>query len=100
MVKIKKRRSTHRHRVIALLLSIAFILGLTFVQVRANRASLNDSQKLLQEKQSVLEKTKKNNQRLKITVRELKDPNYLKKWIRSKYFYSEDGDIIYNFGSN
>ncbi|BDR58334.1 FtsB family cell division protein [Xylocopilactobacillus apicola] len=100
ILKKKKRRKIHRNRVLALMSVFLFIVGITFIEIRANNASLHDSQKLLQEKTAALDKVKNKNENLKITVKELKDKDYIKKWIRSKYFYSKDGETIYNFGSN
>lgn len=95
-----KKKRIHRNRIIVLFLVLFFIGSLTFIQVKLNNASFSDSQKVLHEKNEKLKKVKSNNKRLKISVKELKDKDYIQKWIRSKYFYSKNGDTIYNFGSN
>lgn len=98
-LKHHKRMMVHRNRLLALLTLFLLICGIIFIQVKANEATLADSQKILQEKNSKLEKVQKNKEHLKIVVKELKDEKYIKKWLRSKSFYSKDGEIIYNFGS-
>lgn len=95
-----KKRKVHRNRIISLLFVFIFIIGIVFVQVRANNASLEDSKRVLQEKQEALTKAKNTNKRLKIMTKELKNEEYIKKWIRSKYKYSKDNETIFNFGSN
>lgn len=99
--KLRHQRimQVHRNRLAVLIILFLLICGVVLIQVKANNASLADSQKVLQEKTAKLEKAKKNKAQLKITVQELKDPKYIEKWLRSKYFYSKEGETIYNFGA-
>lgn len=46
--------------------------------------------------QTKLNEAKKDNADLKLRVKQLNDQDYLEKLIREKYYYSRDGETIYN----
>lgn len=92
--KIHKRRLTI---VGIVLLVILVFFGFQFIKIHHNIAT---SQTLIQQNQANLNKEKAKNESLNLEIKQLKDPLYVQKYIRSKYFYSKDNETIYNLPSN
>ena len=53
-------------------------------QMKAEKVSLNKKMKDLEKEKEVLE----------TDIQKLEDPDYIAKYVREKYFYSKDGELI------
>lgn len=92
----------HRRRVIAIRSVIVFVCMLFGTQiVQAKVADIN-TKKDIQSSTVKLHKQKKENNSLNAQIKELKDKEYMKKYVRAKYYYSKDDEQIYAIpsGSN
>jgi cell division protein DivIC len=92
-------RRIHRRRllVIGIFFSVVFLL-LGFQIFKTQRLTAN----IVQEKdisQQRLEKVTGQRKELKQQVKQLQDADYLQKLIREKYYYSKNGETIYNLPS-
>jgi len=86
----------HRRRLAAigvLFAIVLFVLGSQIVKARMTYSSTQQSIAVSQEK---LNKQKAVQSDLKVEINQLKDTNYLEKFIREKYMYSKPGELIYN----
>ena len=92
----KKRRKTSKHKVRMFFAMIIFggvtaILGYNlFDNVIAIEKMYSEKQKL-SDKIATLEEEKKV---LETDIMKLEDPDYIAKYVREKYFYSKDGEVI------
>ncbi|MBU3852189.1 MAG: septum formation initiator family protein [Candidatus Paralactobacillus gallistercoris] len=86
----------HKRRLLILsivLLVMLLFFGWQFFKVHRN---IEASRAQIQQSQAALAKTKSQNDSLNLEIKQLKDPLYVQKYIRSKYLYSKDGETIYN----
>lgn len=91
--KVKEVHRVRRNRIVAIFAIIFLILGLQIVMVHVQTGHTQ-----AQVTASKAEVTKLNNKskRLESQVADLKDPDYVAKVIRYKYYYSKPGESIYN----
>lgn len=92
----KKVKEIHRRRRIWYLLGFAvllLVLGLQLVKVKSRTNQINHQ---IAENKAKLVQVNKTNKKLKNQAKNLKDPEYVAKWIRYKLYYSKNGEVIYN----
>lgn len=93
-------QKVHKRRLVILgivLLVMLVFFGFQFLKIHHNIAA---SQVLIQQNKTSLNKAEAQNQSLNLEIKQLKDPIYVQKYIRSKYFYSKDNETIYNLPSS
>ena len=94
MMKSKKRKSKYRIRFFLAFLvfgGITFALGYNLysnitgiVKMKNTKVELENKLLSLKDEKQVLESD----------ILKLKDPDYIAKYVREKYFYSKDGEVI------
>ena len=92
----KKRRKTSKHKVrfffaFLVFLCITSILGYNLFSNVIAINKMHKEKKELSEQLATLEDEKKV---LESDILKLEDPNYIGKYVREKYFYSKDGELI------
>ncbi|KIS04188.1 FtsB family cell division protein [Paucilactobacillus wasatchensis] len=90
LIKIRKKRS---FAIISVFVVFVLFFG---VQIIQSRASLRDTNAQVAKQETKLKTVKKTNQNLKKQVKLLNNSDYLQKVIRQKYYYSKQGETIYN----
>lgn len=85
----RRRRTWYFLGFVALLL----VLGLQLMRVNARTKQINQQ---VAENKAKLTQVTKTNKKLKNRAKNLKDPDYVAKWIRYKLYYSKNGEVIYN----
>ena len=94
MAKKKRKASKHKIRFFLALLVFGGITAALGYNLLTNVNSIREmkvTKKELQNKISVLEEEK---EVLESDILKLKDPDYIAKYVREKYFYSKDGEVI------
>ena len=94
MTKKKKKKLKSNIRLFFAFLvfgGIISILGYNFACNIASINKMNIEKKQLQSKIVLLKEEKEN---LENDILKLEDPNYIAKYVREKYFYSKDGELI------
>lgn len=94
MKKRKKRASKHKIRMFFALIifgGITAVLGYNLFSNLITIKEMNSEKKELKNKLVSLEKEKKV---LENDIMKLEDPDYIAKYVREKYFYSKDGEVI------
>lgn len=89
-------KHVHRRRllVIGIFFSVIFLLlGFQIFRTQRLTASIVQEKNVSQQK---LEKVTDQRKDLKQQVKQLQDADYLQKLIREKYYYSKNGETIYN----
>ncbi|MBP2057281.1 cell division protein DivIC [Lactobacillus colini] len=92
----KRVREVHRRRRTWLLLGffgLLLILGMQLVKTESRTQQLHQQ---VAKSKAELTQVNKTNKRLKGQAEDLKDPDYVAKWIRYKLYYSKKGETIYN----
>ena len=77
---------------LSLLIIISFVF--TFISYTLNITRLAKEEKELKEKLATLEVEEKD---LNIEINKLKDPEYIAKYAREKYYYSKDGEYVIKY---
>lgn len=91
--RIKEVRRVRRNRIVAVF-GIAFlILGIQIAIMLTQTHRINSE---VQASKSQLTKLNRENDRLDNQKNDLKDPDYLAKFARSKFLYSKPGEKVYN----
>ena len=94
MAKKKRKASKHKIRFFLALLVFGGITAALGYNLLTNVNSIREmkvTKKELQNKISMLEEEK---EVLESDILKLKDPDYIAKYVREKYFYSKDGEVI------
>ena len=92
--KRKRKPSKSRLRIFICLIIFASITGTLGYDCISNIRKINEmkkEKKNLQEELIVLQEEK---EILETDILRLKDPDYIAKYVREKYFYSKDGELI------
>ena len=94
MMKNRKRKSKYRIRFFLALIvfgGISFALGYNLysnitgiVKMKNTKIELENKLLLLKDEKEILESD----------ILKLKDPDYIAKYVREKYYYSKDGEVI------
>ena len=82
-----------RNRILAIFAVVFLIFGIQLIMVHVQTNKIN-AQAVTTNKQ--LTKLKKSNKNLEEQATNLRDPDYLSKMIRYKFYYSKPGETIYN----
>ena len=94
MKKHKKKASKHKIRMFFAVLvfgGVTAILGYNLLSNVIAIEKLSDEKKALNEKITNLKEEKKN---LETDILKLEDPEYIAKYVREKYLYSKEGEVI------
>lgn len=92
----ERLQKKHRRRM-QLLLATAIVLTLICsVQIVKNYLSARQIQVQTQSAKAELKGQTEQQKNLGLQVKQLKDPEYLEKFIRERYFYSKKNETIYN----
>lgn len=94
MRKHNKKASKHKIRMFFAVLifgGITAILGYNLLSNVIAIEKLSDEKKALNEKITNLKEEKKN---LETDILKLEDPEYIAKYVREKYLYSKEGEVI------
>lgn len=97
LLKKQQRHEREVHRVRRNRIIAVFAIVFIFLGVQLG-VKLMQTQKINQQvasQQQTVTKIKHQNKQLREKVSDLKDPNYLAKMIRYKYYYSKSGETIY-----
>ena len=92
--KRKRKASKSKLRIFICLIIFASITGTLAYDCISNIRKINEmkkEKKNLQEELVVLQEEK---EILETDILRLKDPDYIAKYVREKYFYSKDGELI------
>ena len=92
--KRKRKASKSKLRIFICLIIFASITGTLAYDCISNIRKINEmkkEKKNLQEELIVLQEEK---EILETDILRLKDPDYIAKYVREKYFYSKDGELI------
>lgn len=92
----KKRKKAFGHRIKFFFAFIVFstitaVLGYNLVSNVVTINEMKVEKKALKDKIVALQEEKKN---LEIDIKRLEDSDYIAKYVREKYFYSKDGELI------
>ena len=94
MAKKKRKASKHKIRFFVAFLvfsGITIALGYNLFSNVKNICEMKAEKKQLEERITLLEKEK---DVLESDILKLKDPDYIAKYVREKYLYSKDGEVI------
>ena len=92
----KRVKEIHRRRRTWLFLgflALLLVLGMQFMKTESKTQQLRQQVSASKAKLTQVNKT---NKKLKGQAKDLKDPDYVAKWIRYKFYYSKKGETIYN----
>ncbi|TRT37919.1 septum formation initiator family protein [Lactobacillus mulieris] len=95
----KRKKATeevHRKRRVRYLTIFGLIFVVLGIQLILNITTTHRIKSEIQTNKTSLVEQKETNRRLKIKRNNLKDPDYLAKYIRYKFYYSKKGEQIYN----
>lgn len=90
LIKIRKKRF---YAIISVFVVFVLFFG---VQIIQSRASLRSTNVQVTKREAKLKAVKSTNKSLKHQVKLLNNDDYLQKVIRQKYYYSKQGETIYN----
>lgn len=92
----KRVKEVHRRRrtwLLLVFLALLLVLGMQFMKTESKTQQLHQQVAASKAKLTQINKT---NKKLKGQSKDLKDPDYVAKWIRYKLYYSKNGETIYN----
>lgn len=95
--KVKEVHRVRRNRIIAVFAIIFLILGIQLIMMRLQAKQINNQ---VQASKVQLTKINKKNKALQAQANDLKDPDYMAKVIRYKFYYSKPGEAIYTVSEN
>ena len=92
----KKKRKTFKSKIrvfvsLIVFISVTVVLGYNCFANIIKIAKLNNEKKELEKKIILLREEK---EILETDILKLEDPDYIAKYVREKYFYSKDGELI------
>lgn len=90
--KEKEVHRVRRNRIVACFAIAILIFGLQLIMVHVQTGRINSQ---IQTNKTELNQVNKTNKKLKAQVADLKDPDYVAKVIRYKFYYSKSGESIY-----
>lgn len=89
------RRRVHRRRMIVMLLLLVFVCIVGVVRLHNLGVQQHSADVQLQQAKSKLTHVKDEKQSLKVQVDQLNNEDYLAKLVRSQYYVSKKGEIIF-----
>lgn len=90
----KKKRIKHKIRFMFAFLVFGSITAALGYNLLSNIVSINKMKEEKKELQVKLVDLEKEKEVLETDILKLKDPEYIAKYVREKYFYSKDGELI------
>lgn len=98
MIKMKKKKkrktSKSKIRIFVLLLIFCFVTTTLGYNCLMNIIKIKDMHNEKQELESKLVSLQEEKEILQTDILKLEDPEYIAKYVREKYFYSKDGELI------
>ena len=94
MAKKRKKASRHKIRFFFAFVVFSTITAILGYNLFSNIVTINEmkvEKKELKDKIVALQEEKKN---LETDIKRLEDSDYIAKYVREKYFYSKDGELI------
>ena len=93
---MKKKKNTSKHKIRMFFAMLVFggitaVLGYNLLSNVVAIYKLNNEKKELKDKIINLKEEKKE---LETDIMKLENPDYIAKYVREKYFYSKDGEVI------
>lgn len=98
--KNNKLSRIRKKRAYVILSVISFFVLLLGVQIVHNKIQLHKTNQQISSQTQKYDSKTKENQKLKLKKTQLNDKNYLEKLIRSRYYYSKNGETVYSFSKN
>ncbi|WP_338231939.1 FtsB family cell division protein [Companilactobacillus muriivasis] len=89
-------KKVHRRRMAMIGIVFAIILVVFGVQIFNSHRTYANTMEQIEISKQKLDKQKSTQRDLKLEVSQLRDTNYIEKYIREKYMYSKPGEQIYN----
>lgn len=93
--KMSRINLIHRRRVIAIRSAIVFVCLLFGTQIVHAKVADVEAKGDIKASTEKLAKQKKENDALNTQIKELKNKDYIKKYVRAKYYYSKSNEQIY-----
>ena len=92
----KKKRKTSKSKIRIFLSIIIFgsVIAALGYNCLSNIIKINDLKKEKKSLENQLVTLKEEKETLETDILKLKDPDYIAKYVREKYFYSKDGELI------
>lgn len=95
MGKRKKRKaSKSKIRIFISLVVFGSVMGALGYNCLTNIMKINDMRNEKRELQDKLAALEEEKELLETDILKLEDPDYIAKYVREKYFYSKDGELI------
>lgn len=91
--KVKEVHRVRRNKIIAIFAIIFVFFGVQLIMVHVQTTRINSQ---VEASRVQLSKLNKKSKKLEAQSHDLKDPNYVGKVIRYKFYYSKPGEAIYN----
>lgn len=91
--RVKEVHNRRRTWLFLVFLALLLVLGMQFMKTESKTQQLKQQ---VAESKAKLTQINKTNKKLKGQSKDLKDPDYVAKWIRYKLYYSKKGETIYN----
>ena len=94
MAKKRKKASKHKIRFFFAFVVFSAITAILGYNLFSNSVAINEmknEKKALKDKIAALQEEKKD---LETDIKRLEDSDYIAKYVREKYFYSKDGELI------
>lgn len=92
--KRKRKASKSKLRIFICLIVFVSITGMLGYDCVNNIKKINEMKKEKKNLQEELIVLKEEKEILETDILRLKDPDYIAKYVREKYFYSKDGELI------
>lgn len=94
MAKKKKKTKKHNLRFLLALIIFGSITSILGYNLYSNLSTINEMKLQKKELQNKIVSLKKEKEILESDLIKLEDPDYIAKYVREKYFYSKDGELI------
>ncbi|WP_125567098.1 FtsB family cell division protein [Companilactobacillus insicii] len=89
-------KKVHKRRLVTIGVLFAIVLLILGSQIVSAHMTYTSTAQKIEVNQKKLSKQKATQSDLKVEINQLKDKNYLEKYIREKYMYSKPGELVYN----
>ncbi|WP_125587956.1 FtsB family cell division protein [Companilactobacillus jidongensis] len=93
-------KKVHKRRLVAIGVMFAIVLFTLGFQIISAHMTYTSTAQSIEVSQKKLNKQKATQSDLKVEINQLKDKNYLERYIREKYMYSKPGELVYNLPDN
>ncbi|WP_297816069.1 septum formation initiator family protein [uncultured Lactobacillus sp.] len=91
--KVKEVHRVRRNRIVAIFAIIFVFFGIQLIMVHVQTNRINSQ---VEASKVQLDKINQKNKKLEAQSNDLKDPSYVGKMIRYKFYYSKPGEAIYS----